>query len=78
MIGEILDKLPDWILIILAIIMILYFVQIIVGLFLMSNHLHYPRIKINNDVDEWSSIVWLPLRLYFVWIFTDKLTYIEL
>lgn len=77
MIGELLDKVPDWIHMIMAGIMVLYFIQIIIGLFAMSEANHYPRVKINDEVDEWSPIVWLPLRLYYVWIFTDKLKYIE-
>lgn len=71
--GYYLDKIPDWGCIILIIILTLYYCQIIVGLTMMSNHLNYPKIKINNKIDEWSSIVWIPLWLYYVLLFTDKL-----
>jgi hypothetical protein len=77
MIGELLDKVPDWIHIIMAGLMFLYFFQIIVSLFLMSDSLHYPRMRNGKGVDEWDKLVWMPFRLYYIWIFTDKLKYIE-
>ena len=77
MIGELLDKIPDWLNFIIVGIMVLHFIQIIAGLFAMSEAHHYPGVKINDEVDEWTPIVWLPLRLYYVLIFTDKLRYKE-
>ena len=77
MIGDILDKVPDWIMMIIMGLIVLHWLQIVVGLFIMSEAQHFPKVKINKEVDEWTPIVWLPLKLYYVWIFTDKLTYVE-
>lgn len=77
MIGELLDKIPEWIDFIIAGILVLYFIQILAGLFLMSEHLHYPKVKINDQEDQWTPIIWLPLRLYYVWFFTNKFNYKE-
>ena len=43
------------------------------GLFLMGNHFDYPKIKINDKVDEWSQLIGIPFRLYYIMFFTDKL-----
>ena len=71
--GTFLDKLPDWWGILFMIFFGLYYVQILMGLFLMGNHFDYPKIKINDKVDEWSQLIGIPFRLYYIMFFTDKL-----
>jgi len=69
MIGRYLDMVPDWIMMIIAGLMFFYYIQIIVGLFIMSNHLKYPKIPIK----EFEKMIGAPLYLYYVLFFTKKL-----
>lgn len=55
--------------IVIGVLMALYYVQVLVGLLTMSDHLQYPEIK----VEEFEKMIWYPLYLYYVLIFTKKL-----
>ena len=67
--GNYLDMVPDWIMIIIGVLMLFYYIQIIVGLFLMSDHLNHPKIPIR----EFEKMIFFPFYLYYVLFFTKKL-----
>ena len=70
MIGNYLDMVPDWIwFYIFTPLAVLYYVQILVGIFVMSDHLKYPEIPIV----EFEKMIALPFYLYYVLFFTKKL-----
>jgi hypothetical protein len=69
MIGNFLDMIPNWILIIMGVLIGLYYIQILAGLLTMSDHQEYPEIK----VEELEKMVWYPFYLYYILIFTKKL-----
>lgn len=73
MIGHYLDMVPEWIMMIIAALMALYYIQIIAGICIMADHLKYPKIPIS----EFEKMIIWPFYLYYVSFFTDKLLTIE-
>lgn len=61
--------MATWLCILLGVFALLYYVQILTGLLVMSDWQKYPE----RTIDELESYMCIPMYLYYILIFTDKL-----
>jgi len=61
--------MATWLCVLLGIISLLWYVQILTGLLIMNQWEKYP----DRTIDELESYMCIPMYLYYIMIFTDKL-----